>query len=63
LILLHQPLLHQLLLQHTATTTNYTAEPEKEKKEGFNSKTRFGLRLGGVISKQDYESINPTADS
>jgi len=43
----------------TPTTTTTTAEPEKEKKEGFNSKTRFGLRLGGVVSKQDYESTNP----
>jgi hypothetical protein len=29
------------------------AKPEKEKKEGYNSKTRFGIRGGGVISKQD----------
>ena len=42
--------------------TTATAEPEKEKKEGFNSKTRFGLRLGGVISKQDYESSNSLAE-
>jgi hypothetical protein len=46
----------------TPTTTTTTAEPEKEKKEGFNSKTRFGLRLGGVISKQDYESSNSLAE-
>ena len=28
------------------------AEPEKEKKDGFNSHTRFGIRGGGIISKQ-----------
>ena len=32
--------------------------PPKEKNDGFNSKTRFGIRVGGVISKQDYESLN-----
>jgi hypothetical protein len=36
-----------------------TTTPEKEKKEGFNSKTRFGLRLGGVVSSQNFESTNP----
>ena len=45
-----------------ATVAPATVEPEKEKKEGFNSKTRFGLRLGGVISKQDYESSNSLAE-
>ncbi len=45
-----------------ATTTmapdTMPAKAEKEKKEGFNSKTRVGFRAGGVISKQDYESLN-----
>ena len=36
------------------------AEPAKEKKDGFNSKTRFGIRAGGIISKQDYESSSVT---
>lgn len=35
---------------------------EKEKKDGFNSKTRFGLRGGVIISKQDFESTNVTED-
>ncbi|HEX5113077.1 MAG TPA: porin family protein [Saprospiraceae bacterium] len=43
--------------QPAATTT-----AEKEKKEGFNSKTRFGIRGGGVISKQDYESSNTLSE-
>jgi len=42
----------------TMPKTTAEAKPEKEKKEGFNSKTRFGIRGGGVISKQDYESAN-----
>jgi hypothetical protein len=54
----------------TTTTTTQAApapapKPEKEKKEGFNSHTRFGIRAGGLISKQDYESSanteNPTS--
>jgi hypothetical protein len=35
---------------------------EKEKKDGFNSHTRFGVRVGGVISKQDYEGSSVTED-
>ena len=35
-------------------------KPEKEKKDGFNSHTRFGIRAGGIISKTDFESSNPT---
>jgi len=46
----------------TMPKTTAEAKPEKEKKEGFNSKTRFGIRAGGVISKQDYESSTPTED-
>lgn len=38
------------------------AKPEKEKKDGFNSHTRFGIRAGGVISKTDFESSNPAED-
>ena len=38
------------------------AAPEKEKKEGFNSHTRFGVRVGGIISRQDFESSNFTED-
>jgi hypothetical protein len=38
------------------------AAPEKEKKEGFNSHTRFGVRVGGIISKQDFESSSITED-
>jgi hypothetical protein len=38
-------------------------KPEKEKADGFNSKTRFGIRLGGIMSKTDFENSNdPTAD-
>jgi Outer membrane protein beta-barrel domain len=41
------------------------AEDEKTKtkkdKEGFNAKTRFGIRGGGIVSKSDYES-NATED-
>jgi len=37
-------------------------KPEKEKKEGYNSKTRFGIRAGGLISKQDYENSMLTED-
>lgn len=37
-------------------------KPEKEKKEGFNSHTRFGIRGGGIISKTDFESTSPSED-
>lgn len=37
-------------------------KPEKEKKDGFNAHTRFGIRAGGVISKQDYEGGSVTED-
>jgi len=37
-------------------------KPEKEKKEGFNSHTRFGIRAGGIISRQDYEGSPVTED-
>ena len=38
-------------------------KPEKEKADGFNSKTRFGIRGGGIISKTDFENTdNPTED-
>lgn len=37
-------------------------KPEKEKKDGFNSHTRFGVRVGGVISKQDFDGGNVTED-
>lgn len=33
---------------------------EKEKKDGFNSKFRFGIRGGGIISKTEFESEDPT---
>jgi hypothetical protein len=45
------------------TTAAPAPAPEKEKKEGFNSKTRFGIRAGGVISKQDYESSTLSEDT
>jgi Outer membrane protein beta-barrel domain len=49
-----------------ATTTTPAPAPEAEKtkkeKDGFNSKSRFGIRVGGVISKQDYESSTVTED-
>jgi hypothetical protein len=31
-------------------------KPEKEEKDGFNSHTRFGIRFGGIASKQDYDN-------
>jgi hypothetical protein len=37
-------------------------KPEKEKKDGFNSHTRFGVRAGGIMSKQDYDNSNVTED-
>lgn len=37
-------------------------KPEKEKKDGFNSHTRFGIRAGGIISKTEFESSNPAED-
>jgi len=37
-------------------------KPEKEKKDGFNSSTRFGVRAGGIISRQDYEGGPVTED-
>jgi hypothetical protein len=37
-------------------------KPEKVKKDGFNSSTRFGIRAGGIISKQDYEGSSVTED-
>ena len=33
---------------------------EKEKNDGFNSKFRFGIRGGGIISKTEFESEDPT---
>jgi len=33
---------------------------EKEKNDGFNSKFRFGIRGGGIISKTEFESSDPT---
>ena len=33
---------------------------EKEKNDGFNSKFRFGIRGGGIISKTEFESGDPT---
>ena len=44
------------------TTTTAEAKPEKEKKDGYNSKTRFGIRGGGVISKQDYDESNALSE-
>ncbi len=35
---------------------------KKEKKEGFNSQTRFGIRVGGIISKQAYEGSSVIED-
>jgi len=55
------PVVHDTVLVAQPATT--TTQPEKEKKEGFNSHTRFGIRGGGVISKQDYESTTPTEDN
>lgn len=37
-------------------------KPEKEKKDGFNSHTRFGIRVGGIISRQEYEGSPVTED-
>jgi len=47
-----------------AATTTAPAEETKSKDEndGFNSKSRFGIRVGGIISKQAYESGTPTED-
>lgn len=47
-----------------AATPAPPPEPKKEKeqKDGFNSKTRIGLRGGAIISKQDFESTNVTED-
>jgi len=36
--------------------------PEKEKKDGFNAHTRFGIRLGGIMSKQAYENSGISED-
>lgn len=50
----------------TATTAPPAANPEetktKKEKDGFNSKFRFGIRGGGIISKTDFESDDPTED-
>lgn len=35
---------------------------KKEKKDGFNSQTRFGVRVGGIISKQAYEGSSVIED-
>jgi len=40
-----------------------TPEETKKEKDGFNSKTRFGIRGGGIMSKTEFENSNdPTAD-
>jgi len=45
------------------TTTTTTPEETKKEKDGFNSKTRFGIRGGGIMSKTEFEnSDDPTAD-
>ena len=43
-----------------AAATTPEPKPEKEKKDGFNSHTRFGVRAGGIISKTDFESSTAT---
>ncbi len=45
-----------------AAETAPAPKPQKEKKEGFNSHTRFGIRVGGIISNQDYEGSDVTED-
>lgn len=45
-----------------AAPASEQAKPEKEKKDGFNSKTRFGIRGGVLMSKQDFESGSITED-
>lgn len=47
---------------YIATAPAASPAPEKAKKEGFNSHTRFGVRVGGIISKQDFESSDITQD-
>lgn len=63
----HNTMVGYSMIRDTTTPPTTTMAPdtmpakaEKEKKEGFNSKTRFGIRGGGVISKQDYESSDIT---
>ena len=46
----------------TAQTAPVEEKTKKEKGDGFNSKTRFGFRAGGVISKQDYETTGLTQE-
>jgi Outer membrane protein beta-barrel domain len=46
----------------TAPAATTEPKPEKAKKDGFNSHTRFGIRVGGIMSKQDYESGGATED-
>jgi len=47
-----------------ATPADTTApKPEKTKKDGFNSHNRLGIRVGGVISKQDYDDGGAVAEN
>lgn len=47
-----------------ATPAAPPEEPKakKEKKDGFNAHTRFGVRVGGIMAKQDYEGSDVTED-
>jgi hypothetical protein len=49
----------------TPTATPVTTAPasDNDDNDGFNSKTRFGIRGGGIISKTDFENTDdPTED-
>jgi len=46
-----------------STPTAAPAAAAKDDNDGFNSKTRFGIRGGGIISKTDFENTDdPTED-
>jgi len=51
--------LKDTMIQQTAPAEQ---KPEKEKADGFNSKTRFGIRGGGIISKTDFENTDDPAE-
>ena len=46
----------------TAPAAAEEPKEKKEKKDGFNSHTRFGVRAGGIISRQAYEGSDVTED-
>jgi|GEM_PF-974674 len=52
------PSVHDTVLVSQSTTQSTTVNTQPEKEDDYNSQARFGIRVGGLISKQEYESTS-----